>query len=127
VVGIGLYGAAMAEAIERSEDGVAVRLHVQPGAGRSEVVGRHGGAIKVRVAAPPERGRANDACAALLADLLGVKPAAVVLASGAASRDKRFTVAGVELGHAQRVLEGASGAAATASHPDKATHRGRRA
>ena len=116
----------MPDAIEASEGGVAVRLHVQPGAGRSEVVGRHGGAIKVRVASPPERSRANDACASLLAALLGVRPAAVALASGASSRDKRFTVEGVDVDHARRVLEGASGAAAAASHPDRAPHRGRR-
>jgi hypothetical protein len=116
----------MVEAIEVIDGGVAVRLHVQPGAGRSEVVGRHGEAIKVRVAAPPERGRANDACAALLADLLGVKAGAVELAAGATSRDKRFAVAGVDVDHARRVLEGASGAAAAASHPDRAPHRGRR-
>jgi uncharacterized protein (TIGR00251 family) len=116
----------MTEAIEPIEGGVAVRLHVQPGAGRSEVVGRHGDAIKVRVAAPPERGRANDACAQLLAGLLGVQAGAVELAAGAASRDKRFTVTGVEPDHARRVLEGASGAAAVASHPGKAPLRGRR-
>lgn len=114
------------EAIEAVEGGVAVNLQVQPGAGRSEVVGRHGDAIKVRVGAPPERGRANDACTELLARLLGVDPSAVGLTSGATSRTKRFVVAGVELEEAQRALGDVAGAASAASHPDRAPLRGRR-
>ena len=49
-----------------------LRLRVVPGATRSGVVGRHGDAWKVRVSAPAEAGRANDAVLALLADVLGV-------------------------------------------------------
>ena len=75
---------------------VVLRLHVQPGAGRSEVVGRHGDALKVRVAAAPEGGRANQACQRLLAELLEVKVSAVHLVAGAPSRSKRFVVEGVD-------------------------------
>ena len=82
---------------EDSGDGTYVlRLHVQPGAGRTSVVGRHGDALKVKVAAPPEQGRANEACAALVASILGVKPASVALTSGETSRSKRFKVTGIE-------------------------------
>src|SRR5688572_28864676 len=56
---------------------VVLRLHVQPGAGRTSVSGIHGDALKVRVAAPPEKGRANDACRELVASLADVKPGAV--------------------------------------------------
>jgi uncharacterized protein (TIGR00251 family) len=84
---------------------VVLRVHVQPGAGRGAAVGRHGDALKVRVAAPPQGGRANDACAAFLADTFGVPPARVTLASGASSRSKRFTLAGVELAAFRRRLE----------------------
>lgn len=78
------------------DDVVELAVHAQPGAGRTQVVGRHGDALKVRVAAPPEKGRANDAVAALLADAFGVPTSAVELVSGAASRQKRFHVTGVE-------------------------------
>jgi uncharacterized protein (TIGR00251 family) len=70
---------------------------VQPGAGRTAVQGTHGDALKVRVAAPPEKGRANDACTALVAELAGVKPSAVELTAGATSRSKRVTVTGVDV------------------------------
>ncbi|HEX2849411.1 MAG TPA: DUF167 domain-containing protein, partial [Acidimicrobiales bacterium] len=80
-----------------SSDGVPVlRVHVLPGAGRTAVVGRHGDALKVRVAAPPEKGKANDACTVLLASLFDVPAADVELTGGASSRSKRFRVTGLD-------------------------------
>jgi uncharacterized protein (TIGR00251 family) len=78
------------------EDG-AVVLHVpvQPGAGRAAVVGRHGDSLKIRVAAPPVEGRANDAAVALVAEALEVPASAVELVSGGKSRVKRFRVQGI--------------------------------
>jgi uncharacterized protein (TIGR00251 family) len=78
-----------------SGDDVVLRVHTQPGAGKSAVVGRHGGALKVKVAAPPVDGRANAAVAELLARTLGVKVGDVELVSGQASRSKRFRLVGV--------------------------------
>ena len=46
-------------------------VHVQPRAKRSEVVGRHGDAIKVRLAAPPVDGAANEELVRFLAEALG--------------------------------------------------------
>ncbi len=80
-------------------------VHAQPGAGRSEVVGRYGDALKVRVAAPPENGRANEAIAKLLADRFGVAPGAVHLVSGASGRSKRFKLTGVDAPIVRTVLE----------------------
>ena len=57
-----------------------LRLRVSPGAGRSEIVGRHGDAWRVRVAAAPERGKANASVVELLAG---------VSRSGAAGRSRR--------------------------------------
>ena len=84
---------------------VVLRLHVQPGAGRTAVSGIHGDALKVRVAAPPEKGRANDACRELVASLADVKLAAVELSSGETSRSKRFTVTGADVDELVRRLE----------------------
>jgi uncharacterized protein (TIGR00251 family) len=81
----------------QAHDGyVVVDVHVQPRAGRTAVVGRHGAALKLRVAAPPADGRANDATCALLARTLGVKDGAVSLVSGATSRTKRVRIDGVD-------------------------------
>ena len=89
-----------------SDDGsFTLSIHAQPGAGRTAVVGRHGDALKVRVAAPPERGRANEALAALLAEEFGVKAGDVELVSGPASRSKRFRIAGVDPEEVPKVLE----------------------
>lgn len=89
-------------------DGVIhLRVHVQPGAGRTAVVGRHGTALKVRVAAPPEAGKANEACQALLADALGLAAADIALASGGSSRQKRFSITGVDPDDLARRLEAA--------------------
>jgi uncharacterized protein len=81
---------------EVERDAVVLRVHVQPGAGRSAVVGSHGTSLKVRVAAPPVDGRANVAAAALLAETLGVKEGDVELVSGQRSRLKRFRVGGID-------------------------------
>lgn len=72
-----------------------LRLRVVPGAVKPGVVGRHGEGWKIRVAAPPERGAANEAVVELVADVLGVARRAVRLVSGHASRDKILEVAGV--------------------------------
>ena len=79
------------------DDAVVLHVHVQPGAGRSSIVGRHGTALKMRVAAVPEGGRANEACADLLAETFGVEKGQVELVSGQSSRAKQFKLTGVDL------------------------------
>jgi len=94
------------------DDAVVLHVHVQPGAGRSAVVGRHGAALKVRVAAPPEGGRANEACAELLAETFGLKRASVELVGGQSSRAKQFKLSGVDLDTFRVQLERAATGAA---------------
>ena len=84
-----------------------VRLRVSPGAGRSAVVGRHGDGWKVRVAAAPERGRANDALVDLLSSTLGVPRGRVHLVSGATARDKLVELAGIAPEEIDRRLDAA--------------------
>lgn len=81
--------------------------YVQPGAGRSAVVGRYGDAVTVKVAAPPEGGRANEAVAELLAGALGIPRSSVTLVSGATSRSKRYRVGPVPLDVVRTVIAGA--------------------
>ena len=77
-------------------DGVTLRLHIQPGAKKTEVAGLHGEALKIRLAAPPVDGKANACLLAFLADQLGIAKSAVSLISGESSRAKRVHIRGVE-------------------------------
>jgi uncharacterized protein len=84
-----------------------VEVTVSPGAARSELVGRHGAGWKARIAAPPERGKANRALEELLADLLGVGRGRVTVVAGDASRRKVVEVDGLETPEVVRRLEAA--------------------
>jgi uncharacterized protein (TIGR00251 family) len=84
--------------------GVTLRLHIQPGARKTEVVGLHGEALKIRLAAPPVDGKANACLLAFLADRLDVAKSAVSLASGDSSRAKRVRVAGIDAAKARELL-----------------------
>ncbi|MCX9157427.1 DUF167 family protein [Niveibacterium sp. 24ML] len=77
-----------------ADGSVVIALHIQPGAKRTELIGLHGEALKIRLAAPPVDGKANAALLAFLAKELGVAKRAVTLESGEASRQKRVRVSG---------------------------------
>ena len=87
------------------ESGTMLTVHVQPGAGRTEVVGRYGDALKLRVAAPPTGDRANDAVVELVAKEFGLSRADVSVVSGASSRHKRLQLSGVDVADAVRVVD----------------------
>ncbi|HET9770373.1 MAG TPA: DUF167 domain-containing protein [Acidimicrobiia bacterium] len=99
----------LSDLYDDSPEGIVLRIHVQPGAGRSAVVGRHGDALKVRVAAPPVEGRANEATRALLADALGVAESDVELTAGQSSRSKRFRLKGLDAEEGEKRLRVALG------------------
>jgi len=86
-----------------------LRLRVSPGARSAEVVGRHGAAWKVRVAAPPEGGRANEAVVRLLARTLSLPRDAVTLVSGHGARDKIVQLTGLDSAQIERRLSSAAG------------------
>ncbi|HEV7904027.1 MAG TPA: DUF167 domain-containing protein [Pyrinomonadaceae bacterium] len=71
-------------------------VRVVPRASRSEVVGEHDGALRVRVAAPPVEGVANEELVRTLARALGVPTRAVEITSGQASKSKLVRVVGAE-------------------------------
>jgi uncharacterized protein (TIGR00251 family) len=82
-------------------------VHVVPRARASGVVGRHGDAVKIRVAAPPADGAANAELVRLVADRLGVAPARVIVTAGAAGRRKHLSVSGLDSSEIRsRLLDG---------------------
>jgi len=89
-----------------------LKVRVSPGARRPGIGGRHGDAWKVRVAEPPENGRANEAVLRLLAETLDVPRGRLALVSGHASRDKVVSLEGLEPGRVERLLASAEGRSA---------------
>lgn len=77
--------------------GVRLRVRVQPRAPRDAIAGERGGALLVRLKAPPVDGAANKALRRLLARALGVPPSAVSVLRGETAREKLLEVAGVRL------------------------------
>ena len=71
-------------------------LKVVPGSSRDEVVGWLGDSLKVKVKAPPEKGRANEAVIALLADRLGIDASTIAVVSGHGSPAKVLDVEGMD-------------------------------
>ena len=84
----------MAGWYRRSGDVITLTLHVQPGAKRSGIAGLHGEALKLRLAAPPVEGRANEALLKLIAELFGVPLRQVELKQGGQSRHKVVAITG---------------------------------
>jgi hypothetical protein len=82
-------------------------LRVSPGAKRSKVVGRHGEAWKIRVAAPPLDGRANLSLETFLATVLEVGRDQLRIVTGASGRDKIVEVDGRDADEVDRLLAAA--------------------
>ncbi|HLE62537.1 MAG TPA: DUF167 domain-containing protein [Pyrinomonadaceae bacterium] len=70
------------------------RVHVTPRASRSEIVGEHNGALRVRLAAPPVEGAANEELVRTLASAFGLPTRTVEIVSGHSSRLKQVRVTG---------------------------------
>lgn len=93
--------------VDPKDGSVVLSLHIQPGAKKTEVVGPHGDALKIRLAAPPVDGKANAALLAFVAAKVGagatVKPT-VELVGGQTSRSKRVRVAAIDAAAVQAAL-----------------------
>lgn len=90
--------------IERTAEGIRLRLQIQPRASRTAVAGLHGDSLRIRLAAPPVDGAANDELIRFLAALLGVPTRAVGITAGHAGRRKTVRVEGVDAAAAARAL-----------------------
>jgi uncharacterized protein len=84
-----------------------LKRRVSPGARKPGIAGRRGDAWKVRVAEPPEHGRANEGVLRLLAATLDVPRARLELVSGHASRDKIVMLDGLEQERTEQLLDAA--------------------
>ena len=73
-------------------DALIVNVQIQPGAARDEIVGLHGDRIRIRIAAPPVDGRANDHLIEFLADCCGTRRAAITILRGLTGRAKTVRI-----------------------------------
>ena len=85
----------MRPAIQENADAVVFRVKVVPGSSRTAVAGTLDAMIKVRVAAAPEKGKANQCLVEFLAKQLGTRKNAVAILSGQSSPVKQLRVAGI--------------------------------
>jgi uncharacterized protein len=86
------------------DDGTRIRVKVTPGADRTELIGRHGDAWRIRVASAPERGRANDAALRLLAETLSLPRRNLSVVAGHTAREKLVAADGITAAEAEARL-----------------------
>jgi uncharacterized protein (TIGR00251 family) len=82
----------MAYPWQHSNNGIRLRVHVQPHASQNRVVGIHGEALKIALTAPPVEGAANAALLRFLARLLAIPLSSVILLGGEKSREKHVLI-----------------------------------
>ena len=87
-----------------TENGLTLRVRVQPRASKDALAGERDGALVVSLKAPPVEGAANEALARFLGEVLDVAPSAVRIVSGAAGRNKLVAVAGIDVATARARL-----------------------
>jgi uncharacterized protein (TIGR00251 family) len=83
--------------IRETSAGIEIPLHVQPRARRSQIVGIHNRALKIKIAAPPVDDAANRAIVEFFSRLLGVSKSRVCIIAGEKSRDKVLRIDGLSL------------------------------
>lgn len=90
--------------VRQGRDGVRVAVHVVPRSARNMIVGIHGGALRIRLNAPPVGGAANDALIAIIAKVLGMPQRQVEIISGHTSRRKVVSISGLSRDVVERKL-----------------------
>lgn len=78
--------------LSENREGVLLPVQAQPGARRNGIVGVHAGRLKVAVTQAPEKGKANDAIVAVLAETLRLRRNQIALSSGSTNSRKVFLV-----------------------------------
>lgn len=86
------------------ENGVTFAVRVQPRASRSEIAGERGGALKLRLAAPPVDGAANAELISFLAKRFGISRSQIIIISGLTSKNKVIRITGITIREAEEAL-----------------------
>jgi len=83
--------------LQETKKGVVIKVKVQPKAQQDEILGIKGDRLRLRVKAPPEKGKANQACINLLAKVLSLNKKEIKLISGLKAREKMFFIQNMKL------------------------------
>jgi uncharacterized protein len=90
-------------------EGSSIQVKITPGSSRTKLLGLHGECLKIAVAAPPEKGKANLALIEFLAELTGISKQQVKLTSGETNPQKTLTLSGIEPKNCIELLQGKLG------------------
>lgn len=90
--------------LSETKNSVQLKVYAQPNAKKTEIVGIHNEALKIKIKAVPEDGKANDELCLFVAKKLGLNKSQVEILRGQTSRSKVLTIVGIELKKAQDVL-----------------------
>ncbi len=87
------------------EEKLRISVHVNPNARQNKVVGFQDGLLKVMIAAPPTRGKANQELLRFLSDLLRISKSNLAIEKGATSKKKTVAISGLSQSEVLRLLE----------------------
>jgi uncharacterized protein len=90
--------------VSEKNEAVTFRVRAQPRAAKTEIVGEYGGAVKLRIAAPPVDGKANDEMIRFFSKLFMIPNRSVEIVSGDSSRDKIVRLHNISLARVQEGL-----------------------
>jgi len=88
-----------------NKEAALLSVHVVPSAARNEVVAVEGETLKVRVTAPPLKGKANEALIKVLAKTLGLPKNQLEIVSGRRARRKMVRVQGIDENEVLNLLQ----------------------
>lgn len=91
--------------LETTEEGIRFIIKVVPGSSRTVLAGTLDGMLKIKVAAPPEKGKANQCLVEYLSKLFGIKKKQTTILSGASSPVKQVRIEGVSVERIQQILD----------------------
>ncbi len=88
-----------------ARESALLAVRIQPRASKNEILPMEGGAIKIRLTAPPVDGAANEALVKFLSDALDISKSHVEIVSGQTSREKRIRISGMSEAGVRRLLK----------------------
>jgi hypothetical protein len=90
--------------LKETSEGVLIALHVIPNASKSQLIGEHNGALKIKIQAPPVDGKANEAIVAYFAELLNLSKVKIEIVRGDKAKSKSLLVRGLSKSEVEKRL-----------------------